>query len=746
MFRFSRNALAWASLVLFGMVASRHLSVHAGAPKTAKTPKLSELLTLDVRTFPEDPFDPRAEAKSSDKWKARRGDVVRVEVRGKLTDGWNTYPVTQRTSDQPEAMLSSWDVEKVAGVVPLWPLRESAPKLDKSESGVLFKYVKDFTWSQDFLIADDAPMGTLQIPIKLRVQICKKACFWYDHVIPVSIEVSPESPLPVAPEFAERLKQTRPEITVVPVDAKPGAAGKEGAKPKSEQGAILADSLIRDAHEDYKAKIEAIARDIIPLDAAKGQGGSDLLAFMLAGIFWGAISLVTPCVFPMIPITVSFFLKQSEKEHHRPVVMASVYSLTIVIVLTLAAAFLLSIFRWLSLHPVTNYFIGGLFIFFALSLFGMYEIELPQSLAQFTSSREGQGGLVGTIFMALTFTIISFACVAPFLGGFGGTAAAARPLWHNLLGGLAFAATFASPFFFLALFPALLRKLPKSGSWLNTVKVVMGFLELAAAFKFFRTAELIQTAAAPSFFTFDFVLGLWIAMCVLCGLYLIGAFQLPHDSPEQHITVPRLIFSVVFLALAIYLAPALLKVNAAGKPQRPGGAVYAWIDSFLLPESILGDTELVHTGNLDYAVTKAREYLKTEEFKQTGKPKRIFVDFTGVGCTNCNLNEKNVFPKSQISPLLDAYLVVKIYTDTVPSKYYGPELQTDLTRTGRPKRDALEANLWFQKKVFDDETLPLYAILEPQADGKIRILGVYAEGRISNENVFAEFLRNPAGE
>src|SRR4029078_2045756 len=135
----------------------------------------------------------------------------------------------------------------------------------------------------------------------------------------------------------------------------------------------------------------------------------------------------TPCVFPMIPITVSYFLKQSEKEHHRPVVMASVYSLTIVVVLTLAAAFLLSVFRWLSVHPVTNYLLGGLFIFFALSLFGMYEIELPQSLAQVTSARGGKGGLVGTIFMALTFTIISFACFAPFLGAFSGTAAESRP-------------------------------------------------------------------------------------------------------------------------------------------------------------------------------------------------------------------------------------------------------------------------------------------------------------------------------
>src|SRR5947199_462424 len=179
---------------------------------------------------------------------------------------------------------------------------------------------------------------------------------------------------------------------------------------------------------------------------------------MLAGVFWGAVSLITPCVFPMIPITVSFFLKQSEKEHHRPVTMALVYCSTIVIVLTVAAVALLNFFQVLSVNPWTNFGLGALFIFFALSLFGMYEIELPSGLARFTSEREGKGGFAGTIFMALTFTIISFVCLAPFLGGFSGTSATVqRPLWHTILGGVAFSATFAAPFFFLALFPTLLK-------------------------------------------------------------------------------------------------------------------------------------------------------------------------------------------------------------------------------------------------------------------------------------------------
>jgi thiol:disulfide interchange protein DsbD len=569
------------------------------------------------------------------------------------------------------------------------------------------------------------------------VQICSTNCTWFHPVIPVKIEVSDEAPMPLSAETSERLKLARPDITVVPIESKGGAAPKRDAGgPKADGSAILGEGLLKGSHEEYEASLQAILKQIGG-EAAKGQHNADLLGFVLAGIFWGAISLITPCVFPMIPITVSFFLKQSEKEHHRPIVMASVYSLTIVIVLTLAAAFLLAAFQKLSVNPWMNYFIGGLFIFFALSLFGMYEIELPQSLAQFTSSREGKGGIVGTIFMALTFTIISFACVAPFLGGFGGTAAAERPMWHNLMGGFAFAGTFAAPFFLLALFPSVLRTLPKSGSWLNSVKVVMGFLELAAAFKFFRKAELVQSAGTPTFFTFDLILGLWVAMSVLCGLYLIGLFRLPHDTPEEHVKVPRLVLSVAFLGLALYLTPALFKVNAAGQPQRPVGTIYAWVDAFLLPDSHGGDTEIANTANLEYAIAQARA-----ESKKTGEPKRIFIDFTGVTCDNCKINEKSVFTKPEISRLFAPYLLVKLYTDSVPLDYYAADVRSAPDAIGRSKEDA-KLNSSFSNQAFGSIQLPLYVIIEPKLDGTIRTLGIYREARINDETAFAEFLKNP---
>src|SRR5262245_57183403 len=253
--------------------------------------------------------------------------------------------------------------------------------------------------------------------------------------------------------------------------------------------------------------------------------------------------------------------------------MATIYCGTIVLVLGIAALTLLTTFRALSVHWATNIALGGLFVFFALSLFGMYEIVLPSSWVAFTSQREGRGGAVGTIFMALTFTIVSFTCVAPFLGGFGGMVNSGIPKWQLVLGAFAFSTTFASPFFVLALFPSLIKKLPQSGSWLNSVKVVMGFLELAAALKFLRTAEL-RLLPMPQYFTYDFVLGVWIALALIVGLYLLNLFRLHHDEAIEHVGVVRMLIGVAFLSLALYLLPALFK---AGKTenQRPRGAVYA---------------------------------------------------------------------------------------------------------------------------------------------------------------------------
>jgi thiol:disulfide interchange protein DsbD len=249
--------------------------------------------------------------------------------------------------------------------------------------------------------------------------------------------------------------------------------------------------------------------------------------------------------------------------------------------------------------------------------------------------------------MALTFTIISFTCIAPFYGSFAALSAtihSAGDVVRLVLGALAFSVTFASPFFLLALFPSMLRTLPKSGGWMNTIKVVMGFLELAAAVKFLRAGELFFAAAhslaQPSYlFTYDLSLGLYIALAVACGLYLLNLFRLPHDDPAEYVGVPRLLAGLVFLSLAVYLLPGLF--NADNDPnRRPKGTLFEWIDSFLLDrskdqleeesvppavagkgaaEKPKGTAALSWIPLLEDGLREARE-----------QHKRVFIDFTGI--------------------------------------------------------------------------------------------------------------------
>jgi thiol:disulfide interchange protein len=385
-------------------------------------------------------------------------------------------------------------------------------------------------------------------------------------------------------------------------------------------------------------------------------------------------------------------------------------------------------FRAMSIHPATNIFMGLLFVVLALSLFGMFDLTLPNWLTRWTSSRESRGGLAGTVFMALTFTIVSFTCVAPFLGGFAGIAASGQFRWWEMaLGALAFSAAFAAPFFLLALFPTLLRTLPRSGGWLNSVKVVMGFLELAAALKFFRTAELLLPGGAQVF-TYDFVLCLWIALALVCGLYLLNLFRLGHDEVLESIGVVRMLWGLAFLGFAFYILPGIFSGGMEGQRQRPAGTVFAWVDAFLLPEPSRGgpsQNELRWTVNLPQAVRQAQ-----------ADRRKVFVDFTGVTCTNCKYNEQNVFIQPQVRDLFKKYQLVQMFTDEVPAEYYSRGAPADL-------REAIaKANLEFQRG-FKNEQLPLYVILEPQANGKVNVVEMYSEAKINQVDKFVEFLQRP---
>ena len=560
-----------------------------------------------VSVVPADPFADANAVSAGGTVEVRRGETFRVVIEGTPELNWHTYPIHKHTTEQSTAQLSKVVLKNTKDFASLGPVGESEPELvtQPGDLGKAYEYEGPFTWTMEVLARPTASPGEASLDIDITLQVCDpNRCVPEKHPFRVPIRISLKEAVAVAPAVEKMLREQDAER-----DKQRSARETAKATPSpSPEGTVPAETgEWRSFHIENSPNLQSGS------GRAKDTG---LWATIVTAILGGFISLLTPCVFPMIPVTVSYFLKQGERAHHRPMTMAAVYCATIVAVLTAGGIALVHVLQVISQHWITNVFLTAVFVFFALSLLGMYEIELPSGLANLTGSREGKGGLVGIVFMALTFSIISFACVGPIYGAFITLEASQSVVgWlQRILGPLAFAVAFASPFFVLALFPSLLRSMPKSGSWMNSVKVVMGFLELAAAFKFVRAAE-VNLLAQGRYFTFDLVLGIYVALAVACGLYLLNVYRLPHDhEAAASIGVPRLVFGLAFLSFAFYLLPGIFK-DDRGRPQKPRGEVYEWVSAFLLPEN-----RSDWRSDLFAAVAAAER-----------EKKPLFIDFTGLG-------------------------------------------------------------------------------------------------------------------
>jgi thiol:disulfide interchange protein len=548
-----------------------------------------------VSVAPLDPFTAENQA-GAKKAEYQRGRLLLLTIKGKPGEGWYTYPVNNLAPGQDEGQRGKITLGK--GFVPVGPVRESEPKVAQAELGTYHKFDGPFTWEQEVLIRPDLPGGKvadLEVNLDLLVCTVSGQCVPEKYRLSVPVPISAEEPAPLSEELKKLVEQQ---------DTK---AGKDKPKPKEDVPAPTGEF-------DWRELTVVDHPDAVGL-SGKAQG---LMAVLLGALAAGFISLATPCVFPMIPVTVSVFLKQGETERGSVLARAGVYCLTLVVVLTIGGIALGSVLQSVSQHWATNLFLTFVFVFFGLSLLGAYDVTLPSWLSDATSSGENRGGLMGVVFMALTFSIISFACVGPIYGGFtalSATSASAVEGWtQRILAPLAFALAFTAPFFVLALFPSLLKKMPRSGSWMNVVKVTMGFVELAAAFKFVRAAE-IDLLKKPEYFTFDLILGIYVALAVAAGLYLLGLYRLPHDhDPVETIGVMRLVVCLVFLSLAAYLLPGIFK-DDKGHSQKPRGVVYDWTRSFLLPDD-------PSTWSQDLARAMAQA-------ERDNKP--LFIDFTAPG-------------------------------------------------------------------------------------------------------------------
>ena len=443
------------------------------------------------------------------------------------------------------------------------------------------------------------------------------------------------------------------------------------------------------------------SNELTTLDSAIEKG---FWSFILLAASMGFLALLTPCVFPMIPITVSFFTQQGETSGKKPIKNALVYALGIIITFTLLG-FLLAVFlgasgaNQLASSPWVNLFIGALFIFFALSLFGMYEIQVPAKLRNISLQQEKRSGYIGILFMALTFTLASFTCTVQFVGLL--LVAAARGQWFRpMIGMIVFSTAFALPFFFLAMFPQYLAKLPKSGGWLNAVKVVLGFLVFAVAFKFLGNVDIVW---GWGIFTHSVVLAIWTVSMIFTGIYLLGKIRLPHDSPVNSIGVGRMILSLLFIVFGLYLGAGLL-----GRP------LNGTIESYL-PPKIASETGIVIAGQ-ETALASKKWFSEIEEglaeARRTGK--LLFINFSGYTCTNCHWMEANILSKLEIKELLNNFVLVKLYTD-------GGE-------NHRKKRQ-------YEIDRFDTAAQPFYVIL----DGTELEIARF-QGMTRNVDEFVEFL------
>ena len=457
---------------------------------------------------------------------------------------------------------------------------------------------------------------------------------------------------------------------------------------------------------------------------------------ILQAILWGFAMLLTPCVFPMVPMTVSFFLKGSESVAQGRF-KAGMYGLFIVLLYTLPIALLIvitriiggesvtaDIFNWIATHWLPNILFFVIFMVFAASFFGAFEITLPQSLVNKSDKGSDKKGLAGVFFMALTLVLVSFSCTGPIVGNVLIQATSSNGAWWiPIVTMLAFSIAFALPFTLLAFFPSLLKDLKKSGGgWLNTVKVVMGFIEVALGFKFLSMAD--QTYHW-GLLDREIYLAIWIVTFALLGFYLLGKLKFAHDDDVPHISVTRLSLAIVVFSFVVYMVPGMW------------GAPLSGLSGYLPPIStqdyILSPGGTANVVTVDTpAKSEAKKYdflhlphnldgyfdleQGLEAAKELGKP--VFVDVTGHACVNCREMEQRVWSDpAALDILRNEYVIVALYVDD-KHKLDEEDWVTD-AETGKVYKDLGRANSYIARERFNVNAQPNYILLSP--DGEILV-------------------------
>ena len=451
--------------------------------------------------------------------------------------------------------------------------------------------------------------------------------------------------------------------------------------------------------------------------------GKSIWGLILEAILWGFAMLLTPCVFPMVPMTVSFFVKGSENAAAGKF-KALMYGLFIVLLYTVPISIIIGltwifggstvtadIFNWLATHWLPNIIFFVVFMLFAASFFGAFEITLPSKLVNTSDKKSDKAGLAGVFFMALTLVLVSFSCTGPIVGTVL-IKSTSGEFWTPMVTMLAFSIAFALPFTLLALFPSLMKNLPKSGGWLNSVKVVLGFIEVALGFKFLSVAD--QTYHW-GILDREVYLAIWIVCFTMLGFYLLGKLRFKYDDELKHIGITRLTLAIATFSFVVYMIPGMfgapLKALSGYLPpletqdfvissyasETPSGGESAAYGIIKMPHGLSA------YGTIEEALAAAKE-----------SGRKVFVDITGHGCVNCREMEARVWSDPQVLEQLQSFVMVALYTD---DKQKLPENQWLTTPDGKVLKDVGRVNSYIARTRFGVNAQPNYFILDP--DGKI---------------------------
>lgn len=574
-------------------------------------------------------------------------------------------------------------------------------------------------------------IGTCAGPVKVcqKVEVLKPE----ESVVTVNIEWQACNDGTCIPPTDEDLTVKLPAR----VDAAAAPVADNAAEEDNGQEQ-LEENVVSEEGQTVIAPAEDVADDAAETEEKEGKS---MWGLILSAIGWGFMMLLTPCVFPMVPMTVSFFLKKNtageeeKKSKSRGRFLATCFGIFIVALYTLPIAIIIlityfaggatvtaDIFNWLATHWLPNILFFTIFMVFAASFFGAFEITMPSSLVNKSDAKSDKGGLGGVFFLALTLVLVSFSCTGPIVGTVliqstqGG-------VWSPIITMLAFSIAFALPFTVLAFAPSLLNKLPKSGGWLNSVKVVLGFIEIALGFKFLSVAD--QTYHW-GLLDREIYLAIWITVFSLLGLYLLGKIKFKYDSPVEYLSVFRLVLSIIVFSFVVYMIPGMW------------GAPLKGLSGYLPPmntqdfklESGSGSGATYQVGeavgNTPEAVfgfsPKYSDFIKQPEnlvaffdyeegieyAKKVGKP--VFLDFTGGGCVNCREMEARVFSDSRVHSILkNDYVIIQLYGD---DKTVVDESDWVTTPDGKVLKSLGKINSYLMNNKYQVNAQPFYVLID----------------------------------